>query len=42
MLCGILQISYLMSDGKATKEDKIGYKECEKGLELSKISNKGI
>lgn len=32
---GILQISYLISNGKATKEDKIDYKEYEKGLEIS-------
>lgn len=31
---GILQISYLISNGKATKEDKIDYKEYEKGLEI--------
>lgn len=39
---GILQISYLMRNGEATQEDKISYEECEKGLEVSKISNKGI
>lgn len=35
MQLGMLQISYLVSTGEATKEDKIDYEEYEKGLQLS-------
>ena len=32
---GILQISYLISQGEASEEDKFWYNESEKGLEFS-------